>query len=409
MTTRTPKLALLVAAAAGFCLLAGSAANAATSIAPFSLNVKSKIYTFNYPTGGLATFSCAACYAPGAVFSSSGTTGGGLYFYGPRFTEPRTVGNHPTPTSGYYFNPYWGAGMTGVTSSGGNAPNTPHTGNVATLLSAAAASGGPNFHVAPNQYGLHGITGSVSFGPGGNYLGTTSVFNATNAAFDLASGAGPAAGIGFKTYTGNGGKGKVRFTEGTDHANGFGGTIGWLGKGAGSFLIKSTAGGNANCAVGASLCYYYVPFQFPNDAGTGGGQNTWTDVVTYNFVNVFNGGATTSNTPSGTIRTRFTTHPETTGTVRMTQPFPSVTTDHLFSGSDGRTAMGLGNITLVTGWLGHTEFPTTTSDWGGTTVSKFNFTALPATPSLASPALGALGGLMAIAAVYVIRKRNSSN
>ena len=315
MTIRTPKLTLLVAAAAGFCLLAASAANAGTSIAPFSLQLKSKIYTFNYPTGAGATFSCAACYAPGAYFSSSGTTGGAAYFYGPLFTAPRTPGNHATPTSGYYFNPYWGA-LAGIISSYGAGVDTSHTGNAATITSGSR----PDFHVEPSQPHLVGITGDHTFGPGGNYLGTTSMFLATNSDFDLGSGDGP----GTTVFLGEGNKGGVTFTQGTDHASGFGGTLRWLGGSIGSYLIKTTQGGGGNCNGTATSCYYYVPFQFPVNAGPAAGQNTWTDVVTYSFVNVFNGGAQKTSTPSGLIKTRYTTHSATTGGVRMTQPFPSV-------------------------------------------------------------------------------------
>ena len=94
----------------------------------------------------------------------------------------------------------------------------------------------------------------------------------------------------------------------------------------------------------------------------------------------------------------------------MSQLGGSFPTIHVATGSDARTAGGAGNITLVTGWLGHTfTNGTTRSDWGGYTTTKFTFGAAEEAPSLASPALGALGGLMAIAAVYVIRKRQTVN
>ncbi len=176
MTNRARRL--ISAAGVGLVvLLAASASHAQWTIAPFSINIKSKIYTFNYPTAGGGTFSCAACYVPGAVYSSSGTTGGAAYFYGPFFTSPRTVGNHPTPTSGYYFNPYWGAQHAGgVTNSSGNNPYTPlcvldiaHLFNASTQL-----LGGPAFYVSPSQPGMVGVSGKGSFPYGGNYGGTYS-------------------------------------------------------------------------------------------------------------------------------------------------------------------------------------------------------------------------------------------
>ena len=47
------------------------------------------------------------------------------------------------------------------------------------------------------------------------------------------------------------------------------------------------------------------------------------------------------------------------------------------------------------------------SHWGGYTTYRLVFGAAHATPSLVSPALGALGGLMGVAVVYVILKRGA--
>jgi len=387
-----------------------SSASAGTSIAPFTLRVKSKIRTFNYYSRYGNTLSCAACYLPRAVFSTAGTTGGGLYFYGPRFANPRTSA-FSTPTSGYYFNPYWGAqDVPGITSSGGAQPGTELSGAVATLAPAGNPQAGPNFVVAPAQPGLVGISGAhSSLLPVGFPLrGTASSFLASNEQFNLASGAGP----GTHSYTAVskvGSRGKVRFTKGGDHANGFGGTLAWLGGTTGFRLISPGATpGNPGlyCTGGATDCYYRIPFNIPiNAALSGGGQNTWAVVTDYSFVQFFNGGAIVTSTPFGTISTYFTTHPATTGTVVVSQPYASAFTLHTTHGSDNRTSRGAGNLTLVTGWLGHRVYPTTTSDFGGTTIYKFHFRVAPDAPSLARPSLGLLAGLMAIAATYVIRKR----
>ena len=125
-------------------------------------------------------------------------------------------------------------------------------------------------------------------------------------------------------------------------------------------------------------------------------------------MNKFPGGATT--TSPGTPGTRiFSDFGVTTGRVIMSQTQGSFPTIHTVTGSDNRTHLGMGNITLVTGWLGHTYFPGVgvISHWGGYTTYQFAFGTAHATPSLGTPALGALGGLMAVAAVYVTRKRSA--
>lgn len=148
-------------------------------------------------------------------------------------------------------------------------------------------------------------------------------------------------------------------------------------------------------------------FNLPiNAALAGDGQNTWTVETDINWVRVFNGGATETSYPSGTATTHVTTHPATTGTVVVSQPYGKAFTLHSAQGSDNRTAKGAGNITLVTGWLAHRMHWSSTSDFAGTTSYKFHFAPVSETPSLATPTLGALAGLMLIAAVYVIRKRS---
>ena len=126
------------------------------------------------------------------------------------------------------------------------------------------------------------------------------------------------------------------------------------------------------------------------------------------LVNRFSGPLTTTAIviPGTTI---FSDFGVTTGRVIMSQTQGSIPTIHTATGSDNRTHLGLGNITLVTGWLGHTFNPgRPPSHWGGHTTYRFVFGAAHATPSLGRPALGALGALMGVAAVYVVRRRGAS-
>jgi hypothetical protein len=411
----------LIAAAAGLAVLVASSASfAGFTIAPFTLNQKSKIYTFNYPTFSGGTFSCAACYAPGAVYSSPTGTAQGGYFYAPTsvvgngpafFVAPRTA-LHQSPSFGYYFNPYMGAAHApGITTSFGGHPYTPLSPATA-VVGGANASAGPDFTVHPSQSGIKAVTAGHTFGPGGNYLGTVSNFTGTNATFALGSGAGPGTTTftALPAYTS---AGVVKFTQGTSHANGFGGTMDWLGSNTGYYLSKTSGGATSACTGpydgSATACYYYIPFAFPIIAQPGGGdENHWADAVVVELRSVSALGNVHAIL-SGIATTAFTTFKATTGTATMSAPDASALTLHVNHGSDTRTAAGAGNITLVTGWLGHSLVGTDKSHWGGSTVSKFHFPTVPATPSLASPSLGALGGLMAIAAVYVIRKRGSSN
>ena len=199
--------------------------------------------------------------------------------------------------------------------------------------------------------------------------------------------------------------GNVQFAKHGHH--GFGGVMAFLGSNTGVFRNKTDI-----CNPAAFSCYYVATFDFivarPNPLHGGlPGHGQWIDLFNRYFVNKFPAAPpTTVQITSG--RTAISTFGVSTGRVRMSQTQGSFPTIHTVTGKDDRTHLGLGNITLVTGWLGHTFSPGfPPSQWGGTTTYKFVFGAGHATPSLATPALGALGGLMGIAAVYVIRKRST--
>ena len=70
MTQRKSKL-ILAAATGLFVLAASSTASASFSIAPFTLQAKSKIYTFFYPTVSGYTFLGSKDYNPDAVTTST--------------------------------------------------------------------------------------------------------------------------------------------------------------------------------------------------------------------------------------------------------------------------------------------------------------------------------------------------
>lgn len=395
MTNHKKLLAGLVAGL--FVLAAASNASAGPpfSIAPFTLKVKSKIYTFNYPTSLGGTFFCLACYVPAAVSTTSNYPNGPLsgYVSGPVSVH---VPSGTASSSYYAFNPYWGAQRSpGIPSTNATAGTNP----AITQLPGAAILGAnspPDFTAATGQITATG-TGYVP--PGGVYLGTSSTFAATNGRFDVGHGKGPGT-ITYQAGVEGNNAGKVKYTAGT---NQFGGTLQWLGQNNGVFRKPEE-----DCAIGAAACYNLLTFAFPVAPNAAGGVNVWTDSIDIFAVNTFITGSVTSMTTTfaGNGTTVFSTFPVTTGTVVVSQTQGSALTQITLTGSDTRTAAGVGNITLVTGWLGHT-FTTSVSHWSGATTYKFAFGAAEAAPSLASPALGALGGLMAIAAVYVIRKRST--
>jgi len=410
MTQRTYKL--IVAAATGlFVLVASSAAIASFTIAPFTLKAKSKIYTFYYPTVSGYTFLGSRDYVPGEVTTTSNFPNGPLsgYLSGPQTVHVQSGQYY---ASYYYaFNPYWGAQHApGIPSTnailGTNPAITVHAGVAVLTDVGLAVSKAPNFTVATGQIKL---TGSGYVSPAGPYLGTTSNLVQTNGFFDLKHGGGPGS-VTFTALPNADSLGEVRYTSGP---NQFGGTLSMLGGTSGTF--KNVATGP--CGPGAVSCYHVNTFEgnlsprpppFPNS----GTQNQWVDLFDGLFVNVFTFPLTPSlntqtTTKTATGKTIGTSFKATTGKVVMYMNAGSFPTIHTTTGTDARTSNGLGNITLVEGWMGHT-YTSGQSHWGGYTVYKFTFGAASQTPSLASPALGALGGLMAIAAVYVIRKRSAN-
>ena len=113
---------------------------------------------------------------------------------------------------------------------------------------------------------------------------------------------------------------------------------------------------------------------------------------------VTGGGTSTSNGQ--------TVFPFTTGmiTVMVTDDLPTTTGTFTGTGSDNRTPLGAGNLTLVGGGLVH-------GFTRGDTLPEWSIVMMNISPrnlpSISPPGLAALGALLVVGAGYVLRRRIS--
>ena len=111
--------------------------------------------------------------------------------------------------------------------------------------------------------------------------------------------------------------------------------------------------------------------------------------------------------PMGTLAGQLTTHygfAHTTGTV-LVQNTGYSTSFFTLMGSDARTPLGAGNISLVAGGLSFRRNTTTPTGASYGTFAKVSLTLAPPIPSLSPAGAAAAGALLLLAVGYALRRR----
>lgn len=251
----------------------------------------------------------------------------------------------------------------------------------------------PSIRVPQGRFGLTTAYTYVNPITTGTYVSGYTTFTGSNALATLGPGQGPGTVAYCRGFTGTGSctapnqgtaNGLVRFKQRAG-GNQFGGTLHMIGSYNGRSKYRSGVG------------YLLIPFSTPPTIIGKSFANQWTGTRTA----LYTIGGVTYGTSPGTFF--FTGFSWTTGIAyaQATQvtPYNPTPWTATTTGTDSRTPLGAGNITLVTGQMGRGPGQSYAS------VSRVRMKLKRILPSMSPGGLAALAGLMLVVVGYASRRR----